>query len=297
LVGATAWSPDGKQIVFVANISGRNNLWFVPASGGWPVQFTVSNQRQSAPAWSPDGKAIAFMSDYDGDEQWDLFLANPLSGEVVNLTKTKNISEESPVWSPDGKWLAYIVKPQTSPNYEVDLVNVITKEVRQLTAGTPKEKNNVSPIWAKDEKTIVFTQRHANGKDSNIFLVEVAAGKRTLLTPHEGEHNYIATDFSPDGKWVLLSSNAGNGYDNVGLLEVGTKRIEWLTRDKWEINSGSFSPDGKLATWTANIDGNQQLFTYDLAAKRVTALPLAKGVNSLGGSESPFTRDSSRLLF
>jgi hypothetical protein len=22
-----------------------------------------------------------------------------------------------------------------------------------------------------------------------------------------------------DGKWVLLSSNAGNGYDNVGLLQ------------------------------------------------------------------------------
>jgi dipeptidyl aminopeptidase/acylaminoacyl peptidase len=297
LIGATAWSPDGKQIVFVANISGRNNLWFVPATGGWPVQFTVSNQRQSAPAWSPDGKSIAFMSDYDGDEQWDLFLSNPFSGEVVNLTKTKEISEESPVWSPNGQCLAYIVKPRTSSNYEVDLLNVSTKQVRHLTSGTPKEKNNILPIWSKDGNSILFTQAHANGKDSNVFLADVAAEKRTLLTPHQGEHNYSATDLSADGKWVLLTSNTGNGYDNVGLLETGTKKIDWLTKDKWETNSGRFSPDGKLATWTANIDGNKEIFTYDLATKRATALPLAKGVNSLGGSESPFTRDGSRLLF
>src|SRR2546423_14354223 len=70
-VGATAWSPDGKQIAFVTNISGRNNIWLVPASGGWPVQLTVSNQRQTAPAWSPDGKSNAYMSDHACDEQWD----------------------------------------------------------------------------------------------------------------------------------------------------------------------------------------------------------------------------------
>jgi dipeptidyl aminopeptidase/acylaminoacyl peptidase len=113
-VGATAWSPDGKTIAFVSNISGRNNLWLVPAEGGWPTQLTISDQRQTSPAWSPDGKWIAYISDYDGDEQWDIFLVSPKTGQVVDITKTREISEESPTWSPNGRYLAYTVKPRTS---------------------------------------------------------------------------------------------------------------------------------------------------------------------------------------
>src|SRR6266699_6426366 len=39
LVGDTAWSPDGRTICFVSNITGRNNLWLVPAAGSWPSQL------------------------------------------------------------------------------------------------------------------------------------------------------------------------------------------------------------------------------------------------------------------
>ena len=60
----------------------------------------------------------------------------------------------------------------------------------------------------------------------------------TNLTPHQGDRNFAATDISPDGKTVLITSNAGNGYQNAGLLDVATKKITWLTNDKWEVNSG-----------------------------------------------------------
>ena len=30
-VGDSTWSPDGKQVAFISNISGRRNLWLVPA--------------------------------------------------------------------------------------------------------------------------------------------------------------------------------------------------------------------------------------------------------------------------
>src|SRR6516164_2379220 len=45
-IGGTTWSPDGKTVAFISNISGRNNVWLVPTEGGWPTQLTISDQRQ-----------------------------------------------------------------------------------------------------------------------------------------------------------------------------------------------------------------------------------------------------------
>ncbi|HLW84157.1 MAG TPA: S9 family peptidase [Candidatus Sulfotelmatobacter sp.] len=310
-VGRPTWSPDGKSIAFISNMSGRNNLWLVPAEGGWPVQLTVSDQRQASPAWSPDGKWIAYQSDYDGDEQWDIFLVSPKTGKVVNLTNTREIAELSPTWSPDGRYLAYEVKPKTSAAYEIDVYDTLMREVKHLTTGTPQDKRNFGIIWSKDGKHIVYTQEQAKGTDANIFIADVAAGTSTLLTPHEGEQLFHANDFASagvdDAETVLITSNAGNGYDNVGLLDVGMKgaragyfvpgKIRWLTKDKWEIRGGEFSPDGKHVTFSANVDGNEDIFLHDIATGKSTALPIPKGVNEPAGGHSAFTKDGSRLLY
>ncbi len=76
---------------------------------------------------------------------------------------------------------------------------------------------------------------------------------------------------------MLLTSNAANGYENTGVLEVATKKIEWLTKEKWEIQGGEFSPDGKQMTFRANVDGNEDIYLHDLASGKSTNLPIAEG--------------------
>jgi len=296
-VGRPTWSPDAKSIAFISNMSGRNNIWLVPAEGGWPVQLTVSDQRQTAPAWSPDGKWIAYQSDYDGDELWDIFLVSPKTGKVVNLTNTREIAELNPTWSPDGRYLAYEVKPKTSAAYEIDIYDTLMREVKHLTTNTPQDQSNSDPIWSKDGKYIVYTQDQAKGTDSNVFVTEVASGQSALLTPHVGEQRYSANDISPDGKRILISSNAANGFENVGLLEISNKKISWLTKDKWAIRGHDFSPDGKHITFTANVDGNEDIYLHDLATAKSAALPIPKGVNEPAGGRSAFSKDGSRLLY
>ena len=297
LVGGSTWSPDGKTVAFISNLSGRNNLWLVPSEGGWPTQLTVSDQRQTNPTWSPDGKWIAYTSDYDGDEQWDIFLVSPKTGQVVNVTNTREIAEVNPVWSPDGRFLAYSVKPKTSSVFEIDVYDTVLRDVKHLTTGTAKDRMNVEPFWSADGKFVFYTQVQSKGTDSNIYMVEVASAENTLLTPHQGEKTYAANDVSPDGKQVLITSNAANEYDNAGLLDTATKKIRWLTEDKWEIQGESFSPDGKFLTYTANVDGNTEIYLYDVPAGKARALPLPKGLNSPSGRPNPFTRDGARLLY
>jgi dipeptidyl aminopeptidase/acylaminoacyl peptidase len=296
-IGGTTWSPDGKQIAFVSNISGRNNIWLVPSSGGWPTQLTISEQRQIQPAWSPDGNWIAYASDYDGNEQWDIFLVSPKTGDVVNLTTTEEISEQSPVWSPDSKQVAYTAKPKSGSSAEIDLMDVYSRHVKHVTQNTPKGRSNSNPIFSRDGKFIVYTESAAGGKDSSIFIADHASGKATDLTPHQDEQTFRASDISPDGKTVLITSNANNGYDNVGLLDIATHKIDWLTTGKWEIRAGAYSPDGGTVTWAANVDGNTNLYVYSIAARKADMLPLDAGVNSFAGNRSPYSPDGSKLLY
>ncbi len=176
--------------------------------------------------------------------------------------------------------------------FEIDVYDTVLRDVKHLTTGTAHDRMNFGPIWSADGKLIVYTQEQSKGTDSNIFVVDAATAQSTLLTLHDGEHTYSANDISPDGKYILITSNAVDGYDNAGLLEIASKKIRWLTNEKWRILGESFSPDGKFLTYTANVDGNTDIYLYDVASGKARALPLPKGVNYSAGK--PFALHKRR---
>ncbi|MBI2402645.1 MAG: PD40 domain-containing protein, partial [Gemmatimonadetes bacterium] len=53
------FSPDGKQIVFVSDRSGDDNLWLVASAGGEPRPLTTGQDvSYLSPEWTPDGKYV-----------------------------------------------------------------------------------------------------------------------------------------------------------------------------------------------------------------------------------------------
>src|ERR1700755_2946958 len=84
-IGGSTWSPDGKQIAYVSNASGRLNLWVMQAEGTGARQLLKSNDRQSGPIFTKDGREIVYEQDKGGDELYDLYAVPVNGGEPRNL--------------------------------------------------------------------------------------------------------------------------------------------------------------------------------------------------------------------
>ncbi len=291
-----AWSPNGKEIVFTTNLTGRFNLWKVNAEGGWPIQLSQSDDRQYGAVWSSDGKWIVFESDKGGGEIYDLYAIPSTGGEIVNLTNTPDISESNAVWSPDGSRLAISYKPKTSSAIDIAILDWRTREVRNLTQ--EKTKNHIwgGVFWSPDSKSIYATRADAGFNDSDVYRVDVATGASEDLTPHEGQRRTNVSSISPDGHTLLVTSDKPGGYPKVAFLDGATKQLTWATDVKWEAQSGDFSPDGKQFTYVINEDGRSDAYWGDAATRHGAKINFPAGLNSYAGNPTAFSPRGGRLL-
>jgi tricorn protease len=101
---SAVWSPDGKTIAFISDVSGEDNVYLVAQDGsGKPEALTTDSVGQlGGLRWSPDGSRLAY---FDCNAKiWALTVATKKRVEVAHdeYTRARDFS-----WSPDGQWLAY----------------------------------------------------------------------------------------------------------------------------------------------------------------------------------------------
>jgi dipeptidyl aminopeptidase/acylaminoacyl peptidase len=296
-VSSASWSPDGKEIVFTTDISGRSNIWKVNASGGWPIQLAQSDERQYAETWAPDGKWIVFQQDTGGNELWDVFAIPADGGSVSNLTNTPEVREEAPRWSPDGKNIALNVKPKEATVYNIALLDWATRKVTLLTHEATPNHLWSSVAWSPDGMTLYANRVEVSFTDADVYAIDIASEKTTNLTPHQGQSLNLASSLSNDGKTLLVTSNQKAGYQNVALLNIASKNLNWVTDTKWEAGAGDFSPDGKNFTYTINADGRTDVFLAGTAGTKSEKLSIPEGVNGPAANPNSFSPSGDRLLF
>ncbi len=152
--GRTAWSPDGRRILFVVtNSSGESEVWLARSDGRGARQVGGDDAR--APAWSPDGKVISYSAEVH--ELHRIYLISPAGGPPRPITT--NTSSDQPAFSRDGRTIAFS-RIGSSITWDVCLLDLRTHAVSCI-AKTPAVERD--PAWEPNGHRLVLTSDRAGG--------------------------------------------------------------------------------------------------------------------------------------
>lgn len=212
------YSPDGKQLVFVSDRDGAQNVWISNTDG--TAARALTKDRQTgwvSPEWTPDGKYILVEKTSDVFGGRELWMYDVLGGNGVQITKAattpnmpsgQQLNVSSAVESPDGRYIYY--------------------SQRKGLFGY----NAVFPLW-------------------QIVRRDTTTGIDDVITDEQG--SAIRPRISPDGKWMVFGTRL-NARSGLKARNLATGEDHWLAypidRDEQEgigtrdlLPGYAFTPD------------------------------------------------------
>lgn len=142
---------------------------------------------------------------------------------------------------------------------------------------------------------VVYTTLRPPNLD--IYLFDEPGGPPRRLTEDPAlDYNAV---FSPDGRWVVFTSERTGNVDLYALdLEDGGPPVR-LTQHHGMNDAASFSPDGQRLAFVSTRDGNADIFVMPFAPGDATAEDRAANLTRRpGGDFNPaFSPDGRRIAF
>jgi dipeptidyl aminopeptidase/acylaminoacyl peptidase len=287
-----SFSPDGKRIAFISNLSGVPQVWTVAAEGGWPQAVTALEDQVGGVEWSPDGGWLALSLAPGGGMNQQVYLVRPDGRELHLLTAGGKDNNWLGGWTHDGRALAFSSN-RAGASMDGYLWDLAAGQPR-LVAKNPGT-GQLTDVSRDGRRAVVH--RVASRGDSDLFLVDLASGREARLTPHQGPGNFGGGRFSPDGTTVYLSSDADRDLGAFARVRLGPDgrpgKIEVLVaREDADLEGFILSEDGRTAVLSWNVGGRDELAFVDLASGKATSGP-ALPADVIGGVD--VTRDGRKL--
>ena len=232
------FSPDGKEMVFISVIAGKEQLFRMGIDGSNPRQLTRDDADHEDPAWSPDGQKIAFVLIKDGMEQ--IHLMNPDGSGVEPLTP-KEVRTIHPNWSPDSRSVAYCtdddLKPPKKNPAEIYSMDLAARRITRLISGGV----NTYPAWSPDGKKIAF-RRMLGESNSEVFIANSDGSDAHNLTNDPAFDGWPA--WSPDGTKLAFASNRNRNYE-IYVMNPDGSGVQKVANSEGRATAPQWGKDGK----------------------------------------------------
>ena len=252
-------SPDGKDIVYAAEVDGQFDIFILRVGGKKPTNLTPNSPSEDTqPAFSPKGDLIAFRSER---EPKGIYTIEP-SGD--NLKRVADFGYH-PSWSPDGKQIVVSSWGRDQPTVRPS--SGMTLDTFDVQTGTRHELSKIEatqPTWSPNGHRIAFWFYTGNYGRRDIATVPAGGGEPVIVTKDFAVSNWNPV-WSPDGKFLyFVSSHSGNLNfwrvpidERTGIVSGEPEPVVTPSNFSRHI---AFSRDGRRMAYvqtrnTANIQG------------------------------------------
>jgi len=282
------FSPDGRSVAFVTDITGIQQLWQVPVDGGWPEQLTFSDDRVMLGLYGYHSPDVVFGMDSGGDERQQIFRLR--EGVVTEIDVDLAVMHAIGVISPDNRRVAFSSNRRHPAHFDVYVADLDGNNVRCVYE---QDGSNFVADWSSDGRHLLVTRR-TGSLDSDLILLDLESSEATHLTSHTPPVMYAHGQFSPDGRTIFFTTDAASEFSRVARMGLGDRRIAYLSDDDADVDWLRLSPDGKLLAIMRNYDGYGRLSIMDLEhGIEIPAPDLPDGVPM----EPTWSGDARRLAF
>jgi Tol biopolymer transport system component len=276
--GSPAWSPDGKQIAYVALRDGYFGLYRKSSNAQGEEELLYKG---SAPMtltdWSQDGKYLTYFStDLTGGGLYALPLAGSGERKPIEVYRTKS-QNQGPRLSPDSGIMTYT----SNASGRLEVYAIPFDPAATAPAAGPWQISDQGGtgmvFWRKDGKELYYL-----AADRAVMVVQVTGG----VTPTFGKPQVLFRP-SPDIAPALGPGNASVSRDGERfVIAVPRPQLRQITvydrsgkalskvGEPGFYNQPNMSPDGSRAV-VMRVDprtGNQDIWTMDLASGKGTPI-------------------------
>jgi Tol biopolymer transport system component/imidazolonepropionase-like amidohydrolase len=225
---APVFSPDGRQIAFVSDRSGSENVWIMNADGTSPRALTKDRSMGGlgsefkAPEWSPDGQYIMVSK----GSTVTLYHKDGGSGAAL----AKNLGGVGHVWSPDGRYV-YFGGRGSSAREDIKRLDRVTGEVIPITEAPG---GGARPAISPDGKKLVYVT-NADAR-SGLRVHDIETGHdEWLYYPIDFEEDFLRPrfQFTPDGRAVVIAMDGT--FQEIPLDTKQPKKIAFTAKVEQQL--------------------------------------------------------------